>query len=298
MKKQLIALIIVLSLLIIGFSGCLEEKNNNPNSQLKEEVIVTTDKTQYAQGESITITVDSNVGEICYMDYGGDACWRLPFGVEHFLEDENKWENVSVGLYTECDEEDGYVIIKCSTTPISFSWDQLDISNLENVIPGKYRIKFYEILGNEGKEIGLWNIDEINSIQLTVYSNEFTIEKRPDEIILNEDYYESSPNDSNTISNVELIDNILNITTSYSGGCEDHEFELVGINIFMESDPVQTDIRLSHNANNDTCEAYITEELTFNLSPLKEAWQETHQQESGTIIINLEGVDEPISYEF
>lgn len=136
---------------------------------------VITDKIEYLHGETITITVDNHVGRICYMHYEGDACWRLPFGVEHFLEDENKWENVSVGLYTDCDDEDGYVIIKCSDTPIIFNWDQLDISSLENVISGKYRIKFYEILGNEGKEIGLWNIDEIKPIQLTIYSNEFTI---------------------------------------------------------------------------------------------------------------------------
>ena len=298
MKKQQVALIIVLILVIVRFSGCIEEKNKNPNSQLKEEVTVTTDKTEYVQGESIAITVDNNVGEICYMHYEGDACWRLSFGVENFLEEENKWENVSVGLYTECDDEDGYVVIKCSSTPMSFSWDQLDISTLENVIPGKYRIKFFEILGNEGKEISLFGKGEINISNLTIYSNEFTIEKRPDEITLNEDYYESSSNDSNTISNIELIDNILNIKTSYSGGCENHEFELIGINIFMESDPVQTNIRLSHNANNDTCEAYVTEELSFDITPLKEAYQEAYQQESGTIIINLEGVDELISYEF
>ena len=138
--------------------------------------------------------------------------------------------------------------------------------------------------------------DSIGSLNTSIHT--FTIEKRPTEIILNEDYYISAPNDSNTISNVELIDDILNMTVSYSGGCEDHEFELIGTNNFMESDPVQINIRLSHNANNDICKAYLTEELTFDLTPLKEAWQEVYQQESGTIIINLEGFDEPISFEF
>ena len=100
------------------------------------------------------------------------------------------------------------------------------------------------------------------------------------------------------INEIRIEGDLLQLTVSYSGGCEEHVFELIGTKNFMESEPVQVNIRLSHNANNDPCDALITEELIFNLSPLKEAWQDAYQQESGTIIINLEGFDESISYEF
>ena len=42
----------------------------------------------------------------------------------------------------------------------------------------------------------------------------------------------------------------------------------------------------------------INEELNYNLTPLKNAWQQAYQNNSGTIIIWLEGFSESIYYEF
>ncbi len=50
--------------------------------------------------------------------------------------------------------------------------------------------------------------------------------------------------------------------------------------------------------NDDPCDGICAEELAFDLSPLKEKWQEAYQQNSGTIIIWLEGMEASISYEF
>ena len=57
-------------------------------------------------------------------------------------------------------------------------------------------------------------------------------------------------------------------------------------------------VLLSHEDNDDPCEAWITEEMVFNLLPLKKAWQEQYNEMSGTIIINLEGWEEQITYDF
>ena len=117
-------------------------------------------------------------------------------------------------------------------------------------------------------------------------------------IILDDDLFQNASRDPYEIINIGLEVDILEINVSYSGGCEEHEFSLFGSSSFKESSPVQMEVVLSHNDNNDPCDGICAEELAFDLSPLKEKWQEAYQQNSGTIIIWLEGVEEPISYEF
>ena len=81
-----------------------------------------------------------------------------------------------------------------------------------------------------------------------------------------------------------------------------HDFALIALPGFMESSPVAANVLLSHDANNDLCEAWLTEELRFDLSSLKEAWQETYDQDSGAIRILLNHGEElpdlEILYEF
>lgn len=117
-------------------------------------------------------------------------------------------------------------------------------------------------------------------------------------IILDDDLFQNASRDPYEIINIGLEVDILEINVSYSGGCEEHEFSLFGSSSFNESSPVQIEVVLSHNDNNDPCDGICAEKLAFDLSPLKEKWQEAYQQNSGTIIIWLEGVEESISYEF
>jgi hypothetical protein len=66
----------------------------------------------------------------------------------------------------------------------------------------------------------------------------------------------------------------------------------------MESYPVQVNVVLSHEDNDDPCDAWITEEMVFNLLPLKKAWQEQYNEMSGTIIMNLENWEKQVTYNF
>lgn len=79
---------------------------------------------------------------------------------------------------------------------------------------------------------------------------------------------------------------ILTMEASYSGGCAMHEFQICWDGAFAESEPVQARIEIWHDANGDTCEAIETQSLAFDLSPLKQAWQDAYQQSTGTITIN------------
>lgn len=77
------------------------------------------------------------------------------------------------------------------------------------------------------------------------------------------------------------------ITVSYGGGCEDHEFTLVASDAFAESYPVQLEVSLAHEANEDRCRAYLTETYAFDLTPIKALYQETYQEDAGTVVLIL-----------
>ena len=79
----------------------------------------------------------------------------------------------------------------------------------------------------------------------------------------------------------------LTLTVSYSGGCETHDFTLVTDGSFMESDPVQLVVTLTHDDNGDTCEAYPTDHYSFDLTSIKTLYQEAYGTDESSIILRL-----------
>ena len=93
--------------------------------------------------------------------------------------------------------------------------------------------------------------------------------------------------DAYTINAATLQGDTLRVNVSYSGGCKTHAFTLVAEERFLESFPVQLRVSLAHNANSDTCEAWITEDYDFDLTPLKEVYQKGYRTDEGTIVLRL-----------
>ena len=105
--------------------------------------------------------------------------------------------------------------------------------------------------------------------------------------------------DEYVINAATLEADTLHINVSYAGGCETHEFTLVAEPRFLESLPVQLRVSLAHNANGDTCEALITEDHNFDLTPIKEAYQKGYRKDKGTIVLRLkEAPPGTLTYEF
>ena len=78
----------------------------------------------------------------------------------------------------------------------------------------------------------------------------------------------------------------LGFRVAYSGGCAEHRFQLYGSSLFVEGGanaPVYNNLVLVHNGGGDACEAYITEVVYFDLTPLKEHYQQEYLQEHGVI---------------
>ena len=105
--------------------------------------------------------------------------------------------------------------------------------------------------------------------------------------------------DEYVINAATLEDDTLRINVSYTGGCETHIFTLVAEPRFLESFPVQLRVSLAHNANGDTCEALITEDHIFDLTPIKTAYQRGYQTDEGTIVLRLrEAPPSALTYAF
>ena len=105
-----------------------------------------------------------------------------------------------------------------------------------------------------------------------------------------------TPMDDYDLGSAEILGDDLLLTVSYGGGCEAHQFQLCWADTFAESDPVQTGMTLIHDGNGDACEAYATEDLVFDLTPLKDRWMEMYGGNTGTILIGIDG--EGLDYSF
>ena len=92
-----------------------------------------------------------------------------------------------------------------------------------------------------------------------------------------------------TILDAAVMDHELLLTVQYSGGCATHDFGTCWDEAFLESEPVQVGLLISHEDNVDFYDAAPTEMLAFDLSPVRNAWIDAYQQLSGTITLNVAG---------
>jgi len=85
------------------------------------------------------------------------------------------------------------------------------------------------------------------------------------------------------LNNSQRNESILYVDVSYSGGCENHEFEVVWDGLIYETNPPQANILISHNANGDACEAFLSDTLTIDLN---QVFGESYSDDLKLIIIN------------
>ena len=108
--------------------------------------------------------------------------------------------------------------------------------------------------------------------------------------IISAEQYTNAPADQLEINNLTINDNCLKINFS-SGGCDGNtwELKLIDSGDIMESNPPRRNLRLSLK-NEELCEAYITKELTFDISNLK--------VDGNKVQLNIINSDENILYEY
>ena len=109
---------------------------------------------------------------------------------------------------------------------------------------------------------------------------------------------DSFGNDEFALNSAMIVEDTLEISVSYSGGCETHKLTLIASEQFLESFPVQLHVSLAHNAMGDTCEAYLTEDYHFDLTPIKTMYQRAYGQDIGTVVLKLKDFPQELRYTF
>ncbi len=120
--------------------------------------------------------------------------------------------------------------------------------------------------------------DEIKSVRLINGSDTSIIEK-----------------DLLNVNGVEIDSDLLAFNISYSGGCREHKIELYGLKEIAESNPAQVTLMLSHNADNDMCEAYLTQKILFDLTALKNYLRDDHNINDKVLLIIHDTSGKPIN---
>ena len=111
-------------------------------------------------------------------------------------------------------------------------------------------------------------------------------------VIVNFDTNPASwPQDPFQIQEAVVSGHTLQIRLSYGGGCRSHDVKAVAWGGWMESNPVQVRLFLSHEDFDDPCDAWVTRDISLDLVPLKIAYQAGYGvEEPGetTLILLLE----------
>ena len=109
--------------------------------------------------------------------------------------------------------------------------------------------------------------------------------------------------DPATILQARIQGDQLMVQVQFGGGCRDHEFARYSGDAFLESSPVQMRLRLAHDDHGDACRALLGRDLTFDLTPVKDAYRQQYGSH-GAVILQLyaPGAAQPIEpslrYEF
>jgi hypothetical protein len=103
--------------------------------------------------------------------------------------------------------------------------------------------------------------------------------------------------DAYQVDGVAIAGDTLTVTLATGGGCETHDWVLCWPDgAFAESNPVQAHLDVWHDAHDDPCDAWLTEDVPFDLTPLRNAWLESYGSGPGSMIIVVGG--ESVSYSF
>jgi len=109
-------------------------------------------------------------------------------------------------------------------------------------------------------------------------------------VIINKGQYKNGPSDQLTIQSAEITGDCLTIRFGASG-CDGKTWEvkLIDSGEVLYSDPPQRNIRLSLR-NKEMCEAYLTREISFDISDL--------QVNGNKLLLNLSNSETQIAYSY
>lgn len=120
-----------------------------------------------------------------------------------------------------------------------------------------------------------------------------TVQKNENDVIAASIGRIDQASDPISISAVRVEGNKMLIDVSYGGGCEDHQFQVIGSPMISKSLPPIRAIQLVHVANGDKCKMNVMKTLEVDLKEL------SYKQEAGSkIYLTLGGWSQQIEYTY
>ncbi len=106
-------------------------------------------------------------------------------------------------------------------------------------------------------------------------------EPRPGTVVVSDADPAGWGNDDYALNGGRISGDSLILGVSYSGGCAPHAFTLVVPASLGDPPPEQLVVSLSHEANGDRCEAWLTSEYSFDLAIIRNLYLETFGETFG-----------------
>lgn len=121
------------------------------------------------------------------------------------------------------------------------------------------------------------NTDASNGIKVTAVEGELAKESDP---IM-------------SVDTAYIVDNTLFVDLTYSGGCEKHDFKVIGSLAIAKSYPPIRAVQIVHNANGDSCREVKKASLEIDVTAI------AYQQKDGSeIYFTLDGWNDRIYYKY
>ncbi len=107
-----------------------------------------------------------------------------------------------------------------------------------------------------------------------------------------------TPFDGLVINDVTLDGDTLTVDVAYSGCGPGHPLGGCWDGNFDESAPVQTGLSIAHDNLGEVCEAFPSDSVDIDLTPMRDAYLESYGGDGGEIDISIPGWDTSVLYRF
>lgn len=108
-------------------------------------------------------------------------------------------------------------------------------------------------------------------------------------VTIKERGWDEKASDPYSFKSAAIEGDSLRLVVSYSGGCEEHEFELLTDKAYTKSAPPSLRLFLFHDAKGDACRSVVTDSLSYDLSPLQ-------HPKSDSLKYHLKGHERPLHH--
>jgi hypothetical protein len=102
---------------------------------------------------------------------------------------------------------------------------------------------------------------------------------------------DADPSDPLMVTRLEIEGDTLHVDVSHGGGCEEHGYGLCYEEAWAASSPIQVGFRVLHDDGGDSCDALLNQQLSFDLTPFKQAYAELMGGDAGAAGLGFEACE-------